>query len=122
MFKKFIMMVVLGLTFFSSIPVASANYTTLNCNTNITLDCNTRVMLGRISLVSYDLVVGQYVAFAKPFDEDKTYIFYLDIQGDYNELVDEALNRLLDNSLVQLTIDDNGNPEIEDDFVIGAIF
>jgi len=81
------------------------------------------VETGRINQISYDWQAGQYIATATPFSTpDNGFVFYLDIQAPYNELVEEALNNLLDGSLVELTVEDMGTTDIMDDQIVRAIF
>ena len=80
------------------------------------------IEMGRISQVSFDAPANQYICTATPFGTADGFVFYLDIPGPENELVSEALNRLLDSNLIELTIDNQETADIYDDQVVRAIF
>lgn len=91
----------------------------------VRVDDNTRIELWRIDHIEYDCTNKDYRAITCPLDtrEDGSFAFSLDMQGaEYNELIEEGLNRTFQGNLVQLTIDDNGNGISDDDFVYRAIF
>jgi len=120
-FRKFVSAVVLGVMVWgASISPVSA------CNGCVVqpADENQYIENGRISNIFYDDVIGDYFAYVEPMgvNPDHGWVFELDIDTEYNELVDEALNNTYDGCMVQLTIDDNGNGRNDDDFVWRAIF
>lgn len=77
--------------------------------------------VGRMQSVFYDQVAQDYEC-QVCFTNGEGYVFSLDIQGPENELILEALNRMLTGNVAELTIDDMGTDDIYDDEVVSAIF
>jgi len=121
-FKKFVCAVVLGVMVWGSgiNPVSACD----GCIVQ-PVDENQYIEMGRILNIFYDEVIGDYFAYVKPIninDQDHGWVFALDTQAPYNELIESALNTAYDDCMVQLTIDDNGNGVSDDDFVWRAMF
>lgn len=81
----------------------------------------THIECGRISGVFYDQQAKEYQAEAV-FKSGDGFVFRLGVEGSENELVTEALEHLLVGNIAELTVDDMGTANVEDDQVIGANF